>query len=274
MKIYRIALSCLGLIAATASHAADLGSRNSYGAAAPEYSWSGFYLGGHLGYHRAPVGGNLSGYTGYAAGFFERNGLTKFGLDPKGVIGGGQFGYNYQTGRFILGAEADISVLAHISKGQSAAASRFVLNQLAVTQTETLSAKSQVNWLATFRGRLGYAVTDRFMVFGTGGLAFSQIRASAAQVSVVQTVPLNGGTTTASSIDNASSASWTKTGWALGAGAEVAISRSITLRADYLYYSLGDNVLTIRDKTNAALSTSYKFQNRGDIFRLGINYLF
>ncbi|HRK24507.1 MAG TPA: outer membrane beta-barrel protein [Beijerinckiaceae bacterium] len=240
----------------------------------PGYSWAGFYFGGHLGYQRSPSGGNLSGYTGYAAGFFETGGLKRFNLDPNGLFGGVQLGANAQFDRLVVGVEADASLLGHIAKGQSSATNRTTLATLSVTHTETLTSKTDINWLATFRARLGYAVLDRLLIYGTAGLAMSQIRASAGQVSVIHTVPLSGPSTTATNLANAASSSWTRTGWAAGFGAEWAFSRSLSLRGEYLHYSLGDQTLVVQNQTGPAQTTSFRFRNSGDLFRIGLNSLF
>lgn len=268
-------LRCLSFAAVVASlpaFAADRAPRSQ--APAPSYSWAGFTFGGHLGYHTAPTGGNLSGYTGYAPGFFETGGLRKFDLDPNGLIGGLQVGAQTQIDRWVIGAEADASLIGHTAKGVSSAANTTSLATLSLTHSETLTAKNQINWLATFRARLGYAVMDRVMVYGTGGLAMSQIRASATQVSVLHTVPLIGGSSTRTEIGNSASTSWTKTGWALGGGIEIAISRSISLRGEYLHYALGNATVVVRNQSNPTQSTSYRFSNSGDLFRLGVNTLF
>lgn len=264
---------CLGSLPALA---ADRPSRvvSQPPANAPGYSWAGFYFGGHLGYQRSPSGGNLAGYTGYTSGFFETGGLRKFDLDPNGLFGGVQIGANTQFDRFVVGVEADASLLGHLAKGQSSATNRTTLATLSLTHTETLTSKTDINWLATFRGRLGYTVLDRLLVYGTAGLAMSQIRASAHQVSVIHTVPLSGASTTSTSPANSASSSWTRTGWAAGFGAEWAFSRSLSLRGEYLHYSLGNGTVVVQDRSNPTQSTSFRFRNSGDLFRIGVNSLF
>lgn len=59
-----------------------------------------------------------------------------------GMVGGVQLGYNWRTGAIVYGLEADIS----------------------------LSGSDHVDWLASARGRLGYLIQPRLMVYGTAGL--------------------------------------------------------------------------------------------------------
>jgi outer membrane immunogenic protein len=101
-------------------------------------SWSGLYLGANAGY-------------GWSA--------NTDNLNPVGPLGGVQIGYNFQSGNFVFGAEADFQA-AHISDSNAL-------------------QKSEMNWFGTARGRLGYAF-DRTLVYGTGGFAFGNIENSTA----------------------------------------------------------------------------------------------
>src|SRR2546421_9628402 len=84
-----------------AAMAADI-SRPVYkappaGALPVTYDWTGFYVGGHVGY-----------------GWAQKEWQDSFGLfnvsnTPNGFLGGGQAGFNYQIGQFVLGAEGDFS---------------------------------------------------------------------------------------------------------------------------------------------------------------------
>ncbi len=94
-----------------------------------------------------------------------------------------------------------------------------------------LGCSTSNTWLATARGRLGYAA-DRWMPYITGGAAFGDIRAS---------TPSFSGTST------------NKTGWTIGGGVEVALVGNWTAKAEYLYVDLGD--------TNCGLSCGLTANN-------------
>ncbi|NJM35271.1 MAG: hypothetical protein HC850_11810 [Rhodomicrobium sp.] len=107
MKALKIALLSSTFLFGTASaaSAADIHSGGgSYKDApaeyAPAFSWTGFYLGGHVGYGWADH--DISSDDG---GFDETPG--GIGYDTDGIIGGGQIGYNWQTGNFVIGLEAE-----------------------------------------------------------------------------------------------------------------------------------------------------------------------
>src|SRR3954470_12907926 len=96
-------------IGSTSALAADLGARAPY-AKAPAMmeavgNWSGFYIGGNVGY------GWGNGTTNFAflpssVAFGDRD--ARADLKSHGLIGGAQIGYNWQVGSWLTGIEADI----------------------------------------------------------------------------------------------------------------------------------------------------------------------
>jgi opacity protein-like surface antigen len=78
---------------------------------------------------------------------------STFSAGHSGAVGGGEFGYNWQTGLFVLGFEADISG-STISGGVSGASAiaGFPTNTVAVSG----SANAKVDYLGTVRGRAGF----------------------------------------------------------------------------------------------------------------------
>ena len=110
----------------------------------PVVQWTGFYVGAH-------VGG--------AWGYFRNNGLN-IGPDESsgGYIAGGQLGYNWQSGRMVLGLEGDISAIdIHAS-------------------TPAIGSFKE-NWTSTVRARVGYAV-ENYLAYLTGGVAFTHVEAA------------------------------------------------------------------------------------------------
>jgi outer membrane immunogenic protein len=147
MRRFTLALAAATFaLGITAASAADLGQRPVYKAQpAPvmaAYNWSGFYVGGHVGYAWASedVSSTLTGLSG--------------GTDPSGFLGGAQVGFNWQTGAFVFGVEGDWSWTN--ADGSTAI-------PVAVT--------SQHNWYATATARVGYAV-DNWLWYVKGGAAW------------------------------------------------------------------------------------------------------
>ena len=151
------------------------------------------------------------------------------GSDVNGGLVGGTLGYNFQSGPLVYGLEGDLD-WTNI-KGS---------NTCGATTCETRN-----DWLATVRGRLGYAMgtTGSIMPYVTGGVAFGNIENSVAGVG---------------------SASDNKAGWALGGGLEAAIAGPWTAKVEYLYVDLG-NGPTVGGNTSSFHS---------NIIRAGLNYRF
>ena len=119
-----------------AAIAADLPYRPRYGAPAlVGYDWIGPYLGGHLGH--------------------QWTGVSNSGAEPSGLAGGVQAGVNWQSGSFVLGGEADLTL--------SAGNERFAAWKFANP------------WFGTLRARGGIAM-DNVLVYGTVGFAYGRGR--------------------------------------------------------------------------------------------------
>src|SRR5438128_1112183 len=76
---------------------------------APPPLWTGFYLGGNIGYSWGFSDSTLT-FSDAASGAVLASTSSKFQLN--GLIGGGQIGHNWQTGSWVLGLEADIQASA------------------------------------------------------------------------------------------------------------------------------------------------------------------
>jgi len=193
------------------------------------YSWTGFYLGGNVGvdWQRASFDSNLIGcnIAGCASG------LPHIGFDPAiaaagtgsntkaGFTGGIQAGYNWQINSLVLGIEADINALS--GKPAIAAAGAVSVN----TGTFTLANSANASWLATVRGRVGFAA-DRVLIYATGGVAFANIKFSQSFSDIC--------CTSRTPLTTFETSSW-KTGYAVGWGLEYAITNNVSMRGEYLY---------------------------------------
>jgi outer membrane immunogenic protein len=116
---------------------------------APQYDWSGLYVGGHFGY--------LWGRTRV-----EEDGVvTEPGAKTDGVIGGALAGYNWQNGPFVFGLEGDFGWTHAQGVGDGVAVGE-------VPNTYDL------NWTTHLRGRGGYAF-DSWLLYVAGGLAIADL---------------------------------------------------------------------------------------------------
>ena len=79
--------------------------------AAPVSNWTGFYVGLNAGYAWGNSDPTLIDPTTEAPFFHNATTPATPGLSPRGFIGGGQVGYNWQTGQWVFGGEVDFSGL-------------------------------------------------------------------------------------------------------------------------------------------------------------------
>jgi outer membrane immunogenic protein len=255
-----------GMVVAAAlsgsAFAADLGAR-TYGKApamaAPATNWSGLYIGGNVGH------GWGNGSTGILPSS-EDDIFPASTLDSrlKGVFGGAQIGYNWQIGSLVTGVEADIQGSG--IRG-SARAALVDLREDDGHPDITASTSSELSWFGTVRGRLGVTVTPDLLLYGTGGLAYGRVKASA-NVQIDNPPFLD---TWPASISS------TKTGWAAGAGAEWMFARNWSAKVEYLHIDLGSSSATAIDiaaEHPFSLTTTYSWNHRYDTLRVGVNYHF
>jgi len=154
-------------LASATAFAADLPVREAPPApivAAPIFTWTGFYAGVNAGWGWRDSNQQAVVLSGLTPGtlFFPDNG-------DGGFTGGGQIGYNWQFGSFVVGAETDIQwadtgnseAVAFVPFGSTGA---FVPGEF----RNDLS-----DWFGTLRLRAGVAF-DRVLIYATGGLAYTE----------------------------------------------------------------------------------------------------
>lgn len=175
-----------------------------------------------------------------------------------GFVGGGQIGWNYQDGsNVVLGVEADFQ--GALFRGKGAYAGGMVeragyidkeedgkLESLMLTRQAVGggSVSAGTNWLGTVRGRLGYAITDSLLAYGTGGLAYGNVYASAVHFNTSNIQRENAVGALAWNYANpaafgAASYAGTRAGWSAGGGVEWMFANNWSARAEGLYYNLG-----------------------------------
>jgi len=112
MKRLLAAASALTVLAiASQASAADLGARAPVYSKAPEFvpvvnNWTGWYIGGNVGYGWGPDNTNVA--LPFDTTLDTSLAGNELATKARGVIGGAQFGYNWQMGTFLAGFEADI----------------------------------------------------------------------------------------------------------------------------------------------------------------------
>jgi outer membrane immunogenic protein len=261
----------IALLGATSALAADLPARTYTKAPVyvdPGYNWTGFYIGGNVGYGwdsgstavssrstdpvLAPVLAAL-----VAAGSFP----TSLSTSGKGVIGGGQAGYNWQMSQWLFGLEADIQ-----GSGIRGTATQALAPAL-FDATSTGVTKS-IDWFGTARARFGVLATPQWLLYATGGLAYGQTNTS------FNTTDVPFGCVPAATICANGSSSSVRAGWTVGAGTEAMLGANWSVKVEYLYIDLGRSSVDIPASTVPAIIFTTSTAFRDQIVRVGLNYHF
>jgi len=226
--------------------------------AVPVFTWTGFYVGVHAGYGYADNNistvGNAANTIANVANLARPPSLS---VDNDGFIGGVQAGYNLQFGALVVGVEADIS-LSDMSSGVSYASPFTFGAALAGTRSEFTQ---EMDYFGTVRARVGFAF-DRAMIYATGGLAYGEVSANANFFNSAGFLQFTG------------SSSEVEVGYTLGAGLEYAFTNNITLKAEYLYFDLGDRNVVVNATPLGLNSYTSNFETNGHIVRAGLNFKF
>jgi outer membrane immunogenic protein len=229
----------------------------------PVWSWTGFYLGGNVGYLIENDQGNTF-FTQPAATFVTGQ---QFNAASRSFVGGVQGGYNWQVSSWVLGIEADWdwtnSNYGPFCRTADAGppcsdAGRGFLN---------FSGKTE--WLASVRGRVGWT-WNQFFVYATGGGAWGRVDTTISSNCLVAGCGNNA-------VTNALTASFgnNRSGWVAGLGTEFVISGNWTGRVEWLHYDLGNLTTTlVAPATFGSYTASYSRSLQYDTFRVGVDYKF
>ncbi|WP_442755182.1 outer membrane protein [Methylocystis sp. JAN1] len=269
----------MALAAVSPAGAADLPSQKAPAPPPLVFTWTGLYVGLSAGY--AWTGGdpvnmataNILDNTFAGFGPVSAAGATgtvRARLD--GFLFGGQLGYNWQlSDRLVAGMEADIQG-AGVRGGNGQLSIYPATIGFAATSFEVNRA---LEYLGTVRGRLGYTITPAVMAYVTGGFAYGGANLTGAVAQSLRPSLLISDTVRGDHYD-------ILTGWTIGAGAEAAISRNLSAKAEYLYYDLGELWLANPSLAQFGLlgiasvvdATSVHARYNGHVLRAGLNYRF
>jgi len=248
-KSLRLCAVVTALVMSGAAHAADL--RPILKAPPPPplppvYNWTGFYFGGHAGYAWSHQ--NYSLPTGAALG----------GTIGEGLIGGGQIGYNWQTGSWVLGAEADAS-WAHLRKGLP-----YLEQDNIVTPNGPLARGrigTTVESLGSVAGRVGHA-WDCLLFYAKGGAAWTNDLYR----------NFNGDLPSEPLLYRATRTRW---GWMAGAGLEYGLTLNWSVKIEYDYFAFGSERITLTSIPSVTPPTrNFDIKENISLVKLGINYRF
>jgi outer membrane immunogenic protein len=136
---------------------------------------------------------------------------------------GATLGYNYQAGSssWVFGIEGDID--------WSSIGGQITGPVMGIPAT----FETQLPWLNTFRGRVGYAFGP-ILPYVTAGGAFGGVRAT-------DSITIPGSGYVLGGLSDV------RLGWSAGAGLEYALNQNLSVKAEYLYVDLGSDILVLDD---------------------------
>lgn len=250
-----------------AASAADLPAKAVSPAPVWTANWSGFYLGinGGVLTHQSTTK-DLNNWTDVSY-------VSNHDSKATGGLFGGQVGWNWQDDTFVYGVEADIAWASAKSSnvvtgcpgcgggGGAGGGIRAVIT-------------SEVNWLATFRGRMGVTVggANATLVYLTGGGALAGIKNQWG--AGYATGPANRLGTDQDFV--ADDTTW---GWVAGAGMEHRFRGmpNWSFKAEALWIQFENRDVTNPGPSKVTRVTqpfTTEFQNQMAVGRVGINYKF
>jgi outer membrane immunogenic protein len=237
---------------AGAAWAADLPVKALPAPVNARFSWTGCY-----------VGVNAGGASTRIDQDFTVPGVTAFdssGRDSS-FTGGGQLGCNYQFDpNWVVGIEGDFNYL----RGNRNQDFSFLFG---TGEDSFGTQQTSLRWLATVRGRFGYA-WDRWFLYATGGLAIGDVKSSLSGTAAGPNLPSQ----------YAGSYSADRAGWTAGAGFEYAFAERLSAKLEYLHFDLGtaNYLVNLVSGPGTVLLSTWNASAKvsGDIVRVGLNYRF
>jgi len=200
------------------------------------YDWTGIYLGGNIGAAFMQDSASQTGTPTIPI-------IGSYSTSPVGAIGGGQIGANYEFAPWVVGIEGAWS--GAVSMSQTPMVST------ATATNETL--QTNLFWLASVTGRVGYAHDD-LLFYAKGGGALESVK-------YLQTVGGNGAAGLQQTLSN------TRSGFTVGAGIEYGLTENFSAKVEYDFYDFGT-------KTYNFVFTPLSISSQVHVLLAGVNYRF
>ena len=296
MKTIKAAISIL-LLSSLSAIAADRPIIKPAPVAAPALIWTGFYAGLNAGgtwvnNNDLNTSTQLLYPNQTTAGLYTAKILSgpRDLSNSLGFIGGGQIGYTWQIPisgfNVVAGFETDIQGVAGANGNlnfwsYNPNAQYGSQNNNSFSNTTNIQSNSSLNWLGTVRGRLGYLLTPSLLVYGMGGLAYGGYDLSIKNfINSEDASPTNYHFLVSGRSGNPK----TMVGLTVGGGAEWMFMPNMSLKAEYLFYDLGNTGnMFFNDAYGYADAaglfsrisvTNFSQRVNGNIIRAGMNYHF
>jgi len=241
---------------------------------APVSSWTGFYIGGGLGGKWANITWTTTSLSDFPLdGIIDASSPRHFGTS--GFRAGGYAGYNWQLASWVVGFEVDLAGANNTTTAAGIPGCTILcFSGFPGPGVDISSIK--MGWDASVRARVGYLLIPDLLIYGTGGIAWQEIRSSGTcQHSLADPLCTRA---EGSPFDTQSNRD-IHTGWTIGGGLEKMYG-SWMLRAEYRFAQfehandvlpfsapgipIGHDFLRYRLLTQSHVATfglAYKFSN-------------
>ncbi|HWX82875.1 MAG TPA: autotransporter outer membrane beta-barrel domain-containing protein [Xanthobacteraceae bacterium] len=219
-------------------------------------NWTGFYVGANVG---AVLGTADWGY-----------GVGEVAPHVAGYLAGGTVGYDWQTGRWVLGAVADLDA-TNLRGGMSCNPGGGTIAAGPPGPMLLTACNARAAWIGDVAARLGYT-WDRALLYVKGGGAWTNERFTANCTNSTGPVPaFVAGWQCANPAQvptTGFAASTSRTGWLAGWGAQFALTQNLSAKAESNYISFGDRNVIASD--GSALRVGMHVWEE----KIGLNYRF
>ena len=270
----------LGTVAAVAiagvhdARAGDLPVKAAPPATPAAYAWSGWYVGVTAGFAHGQYDTASSFVSGVStptvADAATLNAAGRQALKQTGFATGIEGGYNWQAGNWVLGLEGDLQAI-HLQKASTSNSVAVPFTTVFGPAAFTLASYGNADWLLTARPRIGYVTPNHWLVYATGGLAVTQLQSDFSFFNDL--LAINFPSFESGRVNTL------KAGYVAGAGIEAPLTRSLSLKAEYLHVGLGNTAGQMTG--NSGLESfppapvfSHSSDLKADIVRAGLNYRF
>jgi outer membrane immunogenic protein len=214
------------------------------------YNWTGFYGGAQVGYGWATeqtTAGSPSGAS-FPPG-------TVFGpIDLTGALGGFYGGYDYQISQLVIGFDGDFS-WADLNGSST---------DVSTVDRDIVHHTPDMTWVSTVTGRVGWAPTNDWLLFGKGGWAWGRFEGSSNTYTPAGAFASNGSSLT------------TRDGWTVGAGLEYRWTQHVSAKLEYDYVKFDTANYNDRSVSAAGVVTFPARSTTTDLsmLKLGLSYRF
>jgi opacity protein-like surface antigen/outer membrane receptor protein involved in Fe transport len=223
------------------------------------WTWDGYYLGINAGYG--------FGRSNTDAFFTDNTLGTAYGTNAgdhvKGRMLGLQTGYNFISGAWLWGLEADLQLTGQV--GNPIFTCPVGVCNPAGPVVATFDQNQKIEWFGTLRQRAGALVTPDLLVYATGGAALAGLLTSG---NVYGFDPFGNPAT------NPFSTVSRHAGWTAGGGVEAHLGGHWTGKVEYLYTQFGSATTNANNQMNMPLTVQFNSRITDHLVRAGLNYKF